>query len=573
MKKTSFGTAIGVKGLSLAMILSSSMLPTFASHTKNTRTNFIATGAIGIIESEGVVTINGRPANGSFTLWGDELIQATTNARLVFGTLGEVAISPGAAVQLKMENAKLHEAAGSQAFSAKLLAGEMNVKLLGDSGALVNSIDSEFTASKGSQFKVDLKAGRAMIQTSSGTVLANTYTPAAKPFEQKNAASTTTKKDTQVMAAKKLEKLIGNFKLSVPNTVVAEAARREKAMDDLSQRRNAFMRSISLSSSSAFFAERVNKSTTALDRSIGAVESLHGMIVNGRLATGREMLWGGEVLEAPKGSGARVAFPAIGQIVLNGGAKAKVTTETVGLVTAGQPAQRVLAAQLLSGDVQVRFDPNASGYVRAGDSVMASTRGASFRVERRAGNGAVDVTNGSVMVIGNWPLLAPPVLRDEASGKTKLATKTYHIRPANLAGSFAVGINGSYPIQMRVTDDKNQPVADVPVKFTLNGAGALGLTKFGLNSVEVKTNANGIASIPYHATATVGSANVTAEVPGTNATTTTTANVTVQDRSFWQGGWPAVLTLAGAVGAGVAIYATRKDRITITGKGDLLVVP
>ena len=573
MKKMSFGTAIGVKGLSLAMILSSSMLPTCASHTKNTFTKTISSGAIGIIESDGAITINGHPANGSFTLWGDELVQSTTNARIVFGRLGEVTISPGASLQLKMENAKLHEAAGSQAFSATLLAGEMNVKLHGDSGALVNSVDSEFTASKGSQFKVDLKEGRAMIQTGSGTVLANSSAPAVKPFERKNVASTTTKKDTQLLAAKKLEKLIGNFKLSVPNTVVAEAARREKAMDELSQRRNTFMRSISLSSSSAFFADRLNKATTTLDRSIGAAESLHGMIVNGRLFTGRERLWGGEVLEAPKGSGARVAFPSIGQVVLNSGAKAKVTTETVGLVTAGQPAQRVLAAQLLSGDVQVRFDPNASGYVRAGDSVMASTRGASFRVEMREGNGAVDVTNGSVMVIGNWPLLAPPVMRDEASGKTRLATKTYNIRPANLAASFAVGVNGSYPIQMRVTDDKNQPLADVPVKFTLNGAGALGVTKFGLNSVEVKTNANGIAAIPYHATANVGSANVTAEVPGTNATTTTTANVTLQDRSFWQGSWPAILTLAGAVGAGVAVYALRKDRVLITGKGDLLVVP
>lgn len=573
MKKTSFGTAIGVKGLSLAMILSSSMIPTFAGHTKNTFTKTIAPGAIGIIESAGIVTINGRPANGSFTLWGDELVQATTNARIVFGTLGEVAISPGASLQLKMENAKLHEAAGSQAFSAKLLAGEMSVKLLGDSGALVNSVDSEFTASKGAQFKVDLKEGRAMIQTASGTVLANTSASAANPFESKGPASTTTKKDTQLLATKKLEKLIGNFKLSVPNTVVAEAARREKAMDDLSQRRNTFMRSISLSASSAFFAERVNKTAAPMQRSIGAVESLHGMIVNGRLATGREMLWGGEVLEAPKGSGARVAFPSIGQVVLNSGAKAKVSTESVGLVTAGQPAQRVLAAQLLSGDVQVRFDPNASGYVRAGDSVMASTRGASFRVEMREGNGAVDVTNGSVMVIGNWPLLAPPVLRDEASGKTRLATKTYTIRPANLAASFAVGVNSSHPIQMRVTDDKNQPVADMPVKFTLQGAGALGMTKFGLNSVEVKTNANGIAAIPYHATASVGSTKVTAEVPGTNATTTTTANVTQNNESFWQGGWPAVLVLAGAVGAGVAVYAVRKDRVTITGKGDLLVVP
>lgn len=571
MKKMSFGKAIGVKGLSLAMIFSSTLIPTLAGSA--TRAKVFAPGAIGIIESAGVVTINGRAANGSFTLWGDELVSTTTNARIVFGALGEVAISPGAMVQLKMENAKLLEAAGSQAFSAKLLAGEMKVKLHNDSGALVNSVDSEFTASKGSQFKVDLREGRAMIQTTTGTVLANAHSPAPKSLDNRAASSTTTKKDSQFMAAKKLEKLIGNFKLAVPTAVVAEAARRDRAMEELNQRRNMFMRSISLSSSNAFFAERAVKPTTSLARSIGAAESLNGLIVNGRLTAGRESLWGGEILEAPRGSGARVALPSIGQVVLNSGAKAKVTTETVGLVALGQPAQRVLAAQLLKGDVQVRFDANASGYVRAGDSVLAATRGASFRVEMREGNGAVDVSNGSVMVMGNWPLLAPPVMRDETAAKTRLETKTYNIRPANLAAAFTVGVNRSFPIQMRVTDEKRQPVANIPVKFTLHGAGALGATKFGLNSVEVITNEQGIATLPYHAPAEAGTATVTAEVPGTSATTTTTANVSAQSSDFWQGPWPAIITLAGAIGIGAGIYATRNDRLPIRGKGDLVVVP
>ena len=149
MRKRSFGTTMGVKGLSLAMIFASSFFPTQARHTKNTLATSLAPGAIGILQSTGVVTINGRAANGSFTLWGDEVVQASAGAKIVFGALGEVTLAPGASVQLKMENAKLHEAAGSQAFAANLLAGEMSVKLVHDSGALVNSVDSEFTASRG----------------------------------------------------------------------------------------------------------------------------------------------------------------------------------------------------------------------------------------------------------------------------------------------------------------------------------------------------------------------------------------------------------------------------------------
>ena len=248
------------------------------------------------------------------------------------------------------------------------------------------------------------------------------------------------------------------------------------------------------------------------------------------------MLWGGEIVEAPRGSGARLSFTSIGQVVLNSGAKAKLTTEAVGLATTMQPTQRVLAAQLLSGDLQVRFDPQASGYVRAGDSIMAATRGANFRVEMREGNGAVDVVNGSVMVIGNWPLLAPPVSKN-ADGKTRLDAKSYNLRPANLSGTINVGVNGSYPIQMRVTDELNRPVANVPVRFSVQGTGSLGVAALGLTSSEVRTDARGIASVPYNAAATVGTSAVTAEVPGTNATAKTTANVRTQEPGFksWQG--------------------------------------
>lgn len=588
MRKRSFGTTVGSKslnlGLSLALILTSSFFPALARPTKNNLTPSLAPGAIGIIQSSGVVTINGRAANGNFTLWGDEVVQAQAGAKIVFGALGEVNLSPGASVQLKMENAKLHEAAGSQAFAANLLAGEMSVKLVGDAGALVNSVDSEFTAARGAHFKVDLRHGRAMVLTTNGTVLANNNAHVAKPLDNKTVASTTTKKDSQYLATKKLEKLIGSFKLSVPPTVVAEAARREKAMDDLQQRRQAFMKSISISSAGTFFAERDERSagrttakpivTPALSRTIGAAESLHGMIVNGKLTSGREMLWGGEVVEAPQGSGARLSFTSIGQVVLNSGAKAKLSMENVGLATTMQAPTRVLATQLLTGDVQVRFDPQASGYVRAGDSVLAATRGANFRVEMREGNGAVDVLNGSVMVIGNWPLLAPAVTKND-EGKAHFETKTYNLRPANLNGAIQVGVNKSHPVQIRVTDEANRPVADVPVRFTLQGAGTLGTAVVGLTSAEVRTDARGIATVAYNATAVTGVSTITAEVPGTSTATKTTATVT-NEPAFrsWGGGLPAIIVLGAAVGLGLGVYAIQENRRPIiTGRGDAVIVP
>ena len=577
MRKTRFGASIGTTGLSIALVLSSSLFPVGATPRANRIINPAAPGAIGIIEANGAVLINGREAKGSFTLWGDELVQASAGAKIIFGALGEVKLNPGGSLQLKMENAKIHEAAGTQAFSASLLAGEMNVKLLNESGALVNSAGSEFTASRGANFKVDLKSGHSVLQTGMGTVIANTYAAPIKTIENKTLTSTTTKKDAQFLSSKKLEKLIGSFQIKAPASVIAEAGRREKAMDELASKRATFMRSLSLTANGAFYSGGAAKFDNKFASTIGAAESLRGVLINGKLTAGREMLWGGEVLEAPKGSGARLSFSSIGQVVLNSGAKAKLTTETVGVHATDQSAQKVLAAQLLSGDLILKFDPNASGYVRAGDSVMAASRGAQFRVEMREGNGAVDVTNGSVMVVGNWPLLTTTMVRDATTGKARFETKSYNIRPASLNSIFQVGVNRTRNIQMLVTDEQNKPLADLPVRFTLKGAGSLGATMFSSNSIEVRTDAKGIATIPYNAGATTGTTPITAEVPGTNATATTTANVTRDEPGFfsWHGGFPAVVVASAAIGIGAGVWATKDKRsnVPIQGKGDAVLIP
>ncbi len=564
-------TKFSVAGLSLAMVLTN-LVPAAALTSK---APVAAPGAIGIIESNGSVLINGREAKGFVTVWGDELVQASSEARIVFGALGEVKIGAGSSLQLKMENAKLHEAAGTQAFNAALLGGEMNVKLQSESGALVSSSNSEFTASRGADFKVNLQAGHASLQAGRGTVLANAYSSPAKPTDSKALTSTTTKKDVQYLAVRKMERLIGSFQIKAPNIVLAEASRREQAMQDLNTKKASFMRSLSLTTSGAFYGstrtERSPLISTA--KTIGAAESLSGILINGKLSTGRESLWGGEIFEAPKNSGARLTFDSLAQISLNSGAKAKVSIEKTG--AAGQSSTRVLAAQLLSGNVNIKFDSEASGYVRAGDSVMAASRGANFRVDMREGNGALDVNSGSVMVIGDWRVVAPAVIKDSKTGKVGFDSKSYSIKPTNLNSMFNVGVKGSRDIAMRVTDENNKPVSEAAVKFTLEGSGMLGSAMFGTNTVEVLTDKQGIAKVVYHAGAVAGTATVNAEVQGTNAKTATRANVTAQDDNFfsWQGGFPAVIVAAAAIGIGAGIWATRQDRLPIKGIGDAVVVP
>ncbi len=562
-------TKLSVAGLSLAMVLTN-VVPAAALTSKAA---IAAPGAIGIIESNGSVLINGREAKGFVTVWGDELVQASSDARIVFGALGEVKIGAGSSLQLKMENAKLHEAAGTQAFNAALLGGEMNVKLQAESGAMVNSSNSEFTASRGADFKVNLQAGHASIQAGRGTVLANAYSSPAKPTDNKALTSTTTKKDVQYLAVKKMERLIGSFQIKAPQVVLAEASRREQAMQDLNAKKASFMRSLSLTTSGAFYGSTRTERSPLISsaRIIGASESLSGILINGKLSTGRESLWGGEILEAPKNSGARLTFDSLAQVSLNSGAKAKVSIEKTG----DQSATRVLAAQLLTGNVNIKFDHEASGYVRAGDSVMAASRGANFRVEMREGNGAMDVSSGSVMVIGDWRVIAPAVIKDSKTGKIGFDAKSYSIKPTNLNSMFNVAVKGSRELAMRVTDENNKPVSEAAVKFTLEGTGLLGSSMFGTNTAEVLTDKQGIAKVVYHAGTAAGTATVNAEVQGTNAKAATRANVTQQDEKFasWHGGLPAVIVAAAAIGIGAGVWATRQDRLPIKGTGDAVVVP
>jgi hypothetical protein len=378
-----------------------------------------------------------------------------------------------------------------------------------------------------------------------------------------------------VLATKEMEKLIGNYPVQVPDAILAEAARREAALAELQKRRTAFMGALRLNSTAAFFAAEQKPPKLPLGHSIGAAESLRGVLINGRLSSGKEMLWGGEIVEAPQGSGAKLSFDAIGQIVLPSGAKALLATENVGVYADNAVTTRVLAAQLLQGNLRIKFDPQASGYVRAGDSVIAASRGANFRVEMREGTGAVDVEQGAVMVIGNWSLLAPSFVLDERTGKALRDEPRYQLRPAHLNSTLTVVAGGTKQLQMRVTNEQSQAVANVPVQFILNGPGVLGTSMFGLPRLEARTDSQGIAVVTYNAMAAVGTATVTATIPGSPAAATTTINVTTQKPGFasWQGGLPAVLVGAAAIGIGVGVWANRKEKFPIQGRGDLIVIP
>lgn len=109
--------------------------------------------------------------------------------------------------------------------------------------------------------------------------------------------------------------------------------------------------------------------------------------------------------------------------------------------------------------------------------------------------------------------------------------RRYLIKPYNLGATTDVHARSVRSIQVRVTDENDHPVPDVPVLFSLlsaggaGGAGGAGTLAGGLTFHAV-TNAEGLAAVEFQAGPMTGATGVLqAQVEGTDAVWQTTLNV------------------------------------------------
>ena len=157
---------------------------------------------------------------------------------------------------------------------------------------------------------------------------------------------------------------------------------------------------------------------------IGIVESFGAMMIDGQVAHGQELLWGGELLQAPADSGARVQLDSVGQVTLKPGAIVRLATGLTKLED--HPRNRVLMAALISGEVVVKLQPAAGAYLLADGSAFTASNGANFRVGARKGRAVIEAATGSVQQLGNRAIIFPPAITDVANG------------PAETPGSEAI---------------------------------------------------------------------------------------------------------------------------------------
>lgn len=563
-------TRIIVYGLSLLLVLTGWPLPLWAVENAATTGFYASTGVapIGTFESTDRVVINGRVAENRGELWDGELLYAPagTTAKADLRGIGQITLSSGAMVKLSSLTVTAEPEDQRRLLFATVLSGELSARLQATAGAYLIAAGRTFTVSSGASFTLTMHAGEPVITSDNGAEIQrlgrwSVSLPALSPHAEMKSA----------------EAALHWPAINFPAATVA-GSRQVSPVEADAARRAAFRRALNLSSPNA--AARLYVSP--LEGMIGTVETPGAMKINGRLRHGREVLWNGELIEAPEVAPVRVSLDGIGTLTIAAAASVKLSTA---LVRSEGTARRVLVASVISGDCVIRLQPDSGAFVQARGMILAADGGAHFRTTARDGRPVTDVSSGLVQMVGRFVIeLTPsvPELMSLTAAKKNVSVPPYRVT----AGTFyqiAVQPGSTRAVKLSVTNEKGQAVSGVSVNFALrslepDASRAIGSFGTGLLSTptyHASTGADGTVTVPFTAGATAGSVALMASVnnqPPQQAALITSIS---HQRRFWQAktAVPVLLTAAAMIAAGVTVAVTREDKLPIRGTGPTAIVP
>ena len=272
---------------------------------------------------------------------------------------------------------------------------------------------------------------------------------------------------------------------------------------------------------------RVTERFSPIGAIVGSLPGTGEAIIDGRVASGEQPIWGGEMIQSPPDTTVRVSFDSMGEAALTQSASARF-----GVAPATEGTQ-MLVASIVRGAVNFKLRPEAGAYVEAAGSAFSASPGARFNVAVLDGNAAVRVVSGSV------------------EAQPQGAPQRYILRPpAGQGGSISVAARATRQVQIQVTDENDKPVADLPILFSLGDPclGTLGLGVAAGATFTQKTDNRGIATVPFIVGAAKCAGTLIAKVQGTDIAYTYRVQVK-SPQSFWSA--RNSLIVAGAVAAGV----------------------
>lgn len=264
--------------------------------------------------------------------------------------------------------------------------------------------------------------------------------------------------------------------------------------------------------------------------------------INGRIGSGEQAIWGGELIQAPAGKSVHAFFDSIGRVTLADGAMVRFSAAPGNYEDTGK---RVLIASLVNGSLVIKLNAEAGAYVEAAGSRFTASPKAHFRVDAIEGHARLARMSGTVTV------------------EEQAAQGRYILRPpAGQGSTLSVSARSTRQIQIQVTDENDRPVPDLPILFSLGNPclGSIGLGAAAGTLFRGKTDNRGIASVPWITGASACAAQILIKVEGTDFSFAYQAQV--NKNSFWNARNTTMLSAAALGGLGLGIYFGTRDNNT-----------
>ena len=129
---------------------------------------------------------------------------------------------------------------------------------------------------------------------------------------------------------------------------------------------------------------------------IGSLNSAGLVAINGRVTSGHQTVWNGELIQATAAP-ASVALTALGQINLKDGALVQVNK-------AGSLNQPTFVTSLYAGEAEITVAPAVNAYVEAGGKAWVASGATLLQLSVNNGQATVKTLRGSVSSLGDWSL-------------------------------------------------------------------------------------------------------------------------------------------------------------------------
>jgi hypothetical protein len=322
---------------------------------------------------------------------------------------------------------------------------------------------------------------------------------------------------------------------------------------------------------------------------IGRIYSLGEISINGRVVSGNNPIWSGDLLQAHVGSTAQVVIDSVGSVALGQATEARLAVRLTSLDDATK--NFVLIVSLISGAASVRLFEGASAYLEVNGSAFAARKGSSFRTQIRDGRAEIDAISGALDIEPGMPVQPyfvdmyrydvakkrppmklgenPQAHRVKPNSKNSLAAQSTTTRSGAQPKKGTVDLGVEVGLVRHLVgytlQQTSQRIIGAPgrtLKFEIDKPVGTLVTASGISgqSVTAVTDAQGFAQVTFEAGPQEGSTKFTVEdvsPPNPEETRDNWYGTIIVKKGFWQQWRNTVIVGAIAAAVGTVIIKGR----------------